>query len=75
MPNVDTDRLVKLLKDLVHSIYMTHKGLVADFPEDEGSDAADDELKVVDYLSYDELLKLEWLDHTSTPNKLIHDCS
>ncbi|KAM6528875.1 hypothetical protein FALCPG4_009827 [Fusarium falciforme] len=49
----DIDRLVNLLKDLIHSIYMAHNGLVVHFLDDEGYEA-DDEFKVVDYLSYDE---------------------
>jgi hypothetical protein len=72
--NGDMDRLVNLLKDLVHSVYMAHNGLVVHFLDDEGSDA-DDELKVVDYLSYDELLKPEWPNHIPTPTNLLHNCS
>ncbi|KAH7237373.1 hypothetical protein B0J15DRAFT_554247 [Fusarium solani] len=43
---------------------MAHKGLVVHFLDDEDYEA-DDEFEVVDYLSYDEMVDLEWLDHNT----------
>lgn len=43
---------------------MVHRGLVVHFLDDQVF-AADSEFEMVDYLSYEELIELEWLDHNT----------
>ncbi|KAI8722642.1 hypothetical protein NCS52_00408500 [Fusarium sp. LHS14.1] len=43
---------------------MVHMGVEIHFLGDEYYDA-DDEFEVIDYLSYDEMVDLEWLDHNT----------
>ncbi|RMJ10145.1 hypothetical protein CDV36_010245 [Fusarium kuroshium] len=44
---------------------MVHNGLEVHFLDDDDGIEADDEFEVVDYLSYEDLVELEWLDHNA----------
>ncbi|KAJ4315780.1 hypothetical protein N0V84_008184 [Fusarium piperis] len=43
---------------------MAHKGIVVHFPDAEVY-AAEDEFEIIDYLSFEELMDLEYLDHNT----------